>query len=293
MSILIVTTNIHTPHYISQQYDGIKKYIKGVNEHKYVVLCDAYKGVKCLLNENIEAYDEIKKECNKIGDKCQFVGVNQRECHSGNKNGSIRHAEILEWFSQNIDNIIPTYRDYQYLLIIDSDLFFKKEINIKQLLNDKNCATPIINTPELDMFYVVVIFLLMDITKLHDFKNINYHPIPNKTDTGGKTYDYFKDKRNDINCIYEYESLYHFYKNLSRINKLKKNLPDIWLDGAIFHIRVGTYVKLHNLSEFKINFHMTDYFKRLLKYHINIDSTSCSKKIKNILNYVIRNGEKY
>lgn len=278
-SLLVVTTNINTPQYIKPQYNSIKKHIINISKLKYIVICDAPPKMNCMLDNNRNATIAIKKECKDIGENCLFIQMDQ--IHHTSNNGSIRHAENLNWFFEKIDRLIPEYKTYKYMLILDSDAFIIKNIEISDIIGNMSCATPIIDIPKRNIFYVVVIFLLLDISKLSNFREIKFDPIMGITDTGGKTYEYFKDKRSQINCIHHFKDLADFYSNLKKSNKVQ-NIPDIWYNGSILHLRIGTYTKLYNLPEKKFNIHINDYFDRLIRNNIDIDLTLCSKKIRNI-----------
>jgi hypothetical protein len=196
--IKIYTYAHKRPDFIAIQFDSISKYLK--DDYEYVVFNNA------IDDENLSS--QIEKECQKINIKCIKVqlqeDINNQNFIDGseiqfiNNNGNYKYANPnvacsypLIW---SFKNIISKDDNENIIVIIDSDMFFSRDISIKDLMTGYDIAF-IPQYRNNDVHYMWNGFVIIDGSKnnLNEINwfcgRVNGQPV----DVGGQTHFYLKN----------------------------------------------------------------------------------------------------
>ena len=141
--IKIYTYSHNRPDFIEPQYNSIKKHIK--DDFEFIVFNNERNGGDPGSGYKPERIDEIYEVCEKLNIKCirveldpelQFInGYKQFEGDSYVSGGSHACAYSFSWGWKHYIS-----QDDSISMIIDSDMFFIKDISIQNLLEDHNFA---------------------------------------------------------------------------------------------------------------------------------------------------------
>ena len=141
--IKIYTYSHNRPDFIEPQYNSIKKHIK--DDFEFIVFNNERNGGDPGSGYKPERIDQIYEVCEKLNIKCirveldpelQFInGYKQFEGDSYVSGGSHACAYSFSWGWKHYIS-----QDDSISMIIDSDMFFIKDISIQNLLEDHNFA---------------------------------------------------------------------------------------------------------------------------------------------------------
>jgi len=253
MKILFIACYTNNSHYMSYTKKSLDKYLinctydfislndtPNEDEENYLQLCD-------IITEDNNCYNKIINNTlinNFIHIKIpQNIHIKDRKNHGG-----ARHIENLNWFNQNIEQLYPSYKEYDYICHIDSDAFFCDYIDLNKELDNCDLAGPFIYIRK--GYYIHTGLFFINIKTVNNMKDINWNNTM-KTDTGSEIYNFIKR-----NPQYKIKKLGHYngYSNNNwkpnehTITKL--NIPDIdnenyklidnWFNKKVIHFRAGS-----------------------------------------------------
>jgi hypothetical protein len=193
--IKIYTYAHKRPDFISIQHDSIKKYVKD-SDYEYIVFNNA------IDDESLSL--QIEEECKKLNIKTIKVELHD-DINKQKGDGYEEYQFNSEgYFNANVGTSYPliwSYRDIiskedneNLVVIIDSDMFFMKEISIIDLMSGYDIAF-IPQYRDNGVYYMWNGFVIMDGSKI-ELNKINWFcGLVNgqRVDVGGQTHYYLKD----------------------------------------------------------------------------------------------------
>lgn len=206
-------THIYTyahkrPDFIKLQYESIKKHI--TSDYEYIVFNNSI--------DSKENYDEIHKICEELGVKCVDIPKDWEVINITNRIGPMDHG----YANPNVAcsyPIIWTFKKYitteKKVCIIDSDMFFIKDVNFENLMCDKEVITIPQYRANHSIKYYWNAFICMDLEKNPLLKNLDWNfgnVNGTETDVGGFMNDYLKQQNFNEGYLHEY-SIYEMNKN--------------------------------------------------------------------------------
>lgn len=210
-------------------------------EENYLKICDILSG-----DENaFKIIKETTEKNNFIHIKIpQNIHIKDRPNH-----GSLRHTENLNWFNKNIDNLIPNYKDYDFLCHIDSDALLCKKIDLNIELYGYDIAGPFIYLNS-NFYYIHTGLFFINLKTVVNMNEISWNNTM-CTDTGSDIGNFI-----GRNSQYKIKKLGHYdgygsgnlIENGHTIDKLVINdiadedykLIDVWFDKRFVHFRAGS-----------------------------------------------------
>lgn len=216
--VKIVTYAHKRPDFIILQYESIKKHLKSTYE--YVVFNNSI--------DDQKSYEEIKTICKNLNIRCIDVElidelrVTQGDTNfNGNKytNPNLACSYPIIWSFKKIFN-----EEDDIICIIDSDMFFIKDIDIEHEISNKD----IICIPQYrdkgKIKYLWNAFVCLNIKRNKNLLSLNWHPGSINgvgCDVGGQTHFNLKENNYDIVVVEEF-SIYDIkynnnYKKISYI----------------------------------------------------------------------------
>jgi hypothetical protein len=267
--ILFVSSYINNAHFIGMTIKSLRKNLQ--NPFDFIVLNDApkyndnYLNLTSILTNSDNIYSEIKEEAIKYD--CFHIDVNQ-DIHTKDRpnHSSHRHSEIFKWFFENFDTLYPKYLNYNYICIIDSDVYLKEPLDILHELDNTDLAAPLIYINQRDFYPHIGLFFI----NLHTVKNIkDMNFLITRVDTGSGLLDFLKNNKH-----YKIKQLGYFngyIGNEGLYNDHRNSLPcDIWFDNKFIHLRAGSNfgvsMKTHKTSD-----NVEGYINKLKLFDIDID----------------------
>lgn len=255
---LFIATYYNNEKFIDLQLKTFKKYIK--DDFDYVVVNDSDIDTKSIYSNKL-ASKAIEEES--TAQKVRHLRVPQ-EIHRNISSGGLvpdglpanhpteRHRATLYWILKSGDLI--NFNDYKYVVITESDLFIKSDINISNFMEDYDLIGPgrknvhlkrrrndpnqvwaekynHLDEVTIDFFAMYMLFFNSE-----KIKNIHEMDIGGfaGTDTGGKTSLFLKE-----NPQYKHLILDVHTSNLDQIDVFSK--PNEKLeDGKFVHFRAGS-----------------------------------------------------
>jgi hypothetical protein len=213
--VTIITYAHKRPDFIYLQYESIKKYLK--SEFEYIVFNNSV--------DSVDNYNEIHNICKELNIKCidvQLVDelrvVMDEVNFSNNRysNPNLACSYPLIWtFNKYLSN-------EEVLCIIDSDMFFTNDIDIEDLIKDKD----LIYIPQYrgkgKVKYIWNAFVCLNLKRAPKLKELNWHAGYIKgvqhegLDVGGQTYYSLLNNKFESDIIEEY-SIYEY--NIINSNK--------------------------------------------------------------------------
>ncbi len=272
--VLFVASYFNNAHFIKYQYDC---FLNIKNSFDFIVLNDASKDTKSLLN-NINAFNEIKEECNKYN--VIHVEIPQT-IHDSVSNGGLvpdglpvnhpteRHRATINYFLQNYKKLVT--KKYKALVIVDADLFFMEDINIIDILGNNDIMGPLkqkevlqdINnkdqywplkykhiTEKITIQWIWPILIILNLnTTEHLLEELNVGGFAG-TDSGGLIHFFIKENNLKVGNI------------SNHIDKINQNDIGYYNDEKIFiHYRAGS-----NWSYETKNYYFEKFY-RLFEIH--------------------------
>jgi hypothetical protein len=199
------------PDFIRLQYESIKKHIK--SDYKYVVFNNSI--------DSKENYDEIHNICRELQVECVDIPKDSEVINMTNRLGSMTHG----YPNPNVAcsyPIIWTFKKYvtdeKRVCIIDSDMFFIKDINFDDLMGDKEVvAIPQYRANHTIKYYWNA-FICVDLGKNPLLKELDWNfgsVHGTETDVGGFMNDFLIENYFDTTYIHEYS----IYESIQSNNK--------------------------------------------------------------------------
>jgi len=214
MKTLIISTHFNSTDFIELQYISFKKYFK--TNFDFIVFNDA-KNFKDYTNYNDDSFEsKILNKCNELNIKC--IRISQ-EIHTNRKlifpetiqpdtmDACTRCADSVQTaFNYAVNNC----EGYDYILLIDSDMFFVFDFDIENYMKNKNISFlgngggDFTFSSEEHVYYMwngIAVFN----TKLPGLKEICWDcgRVNGKgVDVGGQTHHYLKKYKNDLKPIF-------------------------------------------------------------------------------------------
>jgi glycosyltransferase involved in cell wall biosynthesis len=184
--VLIITHSFNRPDFIEIQYQTFKKFLK--NDYEFVVFNDASKDYLCT---------QINKTCKQLGLSCIRI---PQEIHNrpylkrwpqeNFNHPCIRCANVVQY---SLDTVGFMHDDI--VMIIDSDMFLIKELNIQELMKAYDLVG-VAQYREKDIVYLwngLVFFNMKTLPNKHQI-NFNCGRVEDvAVDVGGHTYYYLKN----------------------------------------------------------------------------------------------------
>jgi hypothetical protein len=280
MKILFVACYVDNPHFIDMMKQTLDKYLLNCTydficlndapdinngEENIVKICDIMTG-------NKDCYNMILNKC--IENKFIHIKIPQ-EIHNNNRinHGGPRHVENLNWFNQNLQQLVKNYKDYDYLCHIDSDCILRQPIDLSVELAGFDMAGPYIYINE-KIYYIHTGLFFINIQKVLNMNQISWNNTMG-TDTGSDIANFIRN-----NPQYKIKKLGHY--DGFRANNMKENghtiislninekydadcnLIDAWFDKKFIHFRGG--------SSFAVGCELHRSFTRLELYMIKFNA---------------------
>ena len=285
MKILFVSSYIDNSHFIKLQINNLKKNLVNC-DFNFIVLNDApdidngdenYLKIISILTGNKNSYKEIYNESlNNGADHIkipQNIHIKNRHNHS-----SFRHSELLTYFIKNINKLYPTYKSYDYLCIIDSDVILINKFNPTIDLNNIDIAAPLIFTNlKKNIYYPHVGLFFINLNTVHNFNNMVFDTMSH--DTGYALKNFINNNKQ-----YSTKELarYNNWDNKKAYNSKGKNkiiiknkICDLWFDNKFLHLRGGSCFSVGSLMHSDNN--------KIDKYKNNINDILKYFDIKDLL----------
>lgn len=198
--IRIITFAHKRPDFIEFQYNSIKKYVKC--DYEYIVFNNAV--------DDEKLKNKIHENCSKLGVKCIDVVL---EDHLKETNGEINFTGT-KYTSPNLACSYPLVwlwsdknfiKQEKYLCIMDSDMFFIENINILDMMKNKD----MIYIPQYRergvIKYIHSHFICLNFEKNPNLLNLNWNPgrvygVP--VDVGGQNHFFLQENENKMNSDY-------------------------------------------------------------------------------------------
>lgn len=188
------------PDFIRIQHESIKKYIK--SDYEYVVFNNSI--------DSIEGYNEIHNICRELNIKCVDIPKDWDVINITNRIGSMTHG----YPNANVGTSYPiiwTFKKYitdeKKVCIIDSDMFFTREVNFDELMGDKEVVCIPQYRANHTIKYYWNAFICLDLEKQPLLKELdwNYGIVHGtETDVGGFMNDFLKLNTFNVENLHEY-----------------------------------------------------------------------------------------
>jgi hypothetical protein len=184
---------------------------------------------------NIEAYDEIENETKRNGfhhiKLPQNIHIINRPNHP-----SQRHSEICNYFIHNIYSLYPDYWKYDYLCLIDSDVFLVDDLDLSKEIDDYDIIAPFIYKSETE-YYPHTGLYFINMKTVTNFREMDWSIVWKDTGSGLQKFiskNNFKLKvvgkfMGYQNDAYESEGEY--------IKMINGRALDVWFDKHFVHLR--------------------------------------------------------
>lgn len=255
MKILFVACYTNNSHYIDYTKKSLDKYLinstydyiclndaPSPDEDNFLQLCD-------ILTEDKNCYEKIyNNTLNNLFIHIKIPQIIHIKDKERPNHGGPRHIENLNWFNENIEELYPSYKEYDYICHIDSDAFFCDYVDLNKELNNYDLAGPFIYINQ--GYYIHTGLFFININTVNNMKDINWKNSMN-TDTGSDIYNFIKN-----NSHYKIKKLGHYdgYSNnywkqnnhtifsldILDIDDNAYKLIDGWFHNKVIHLRAGS-----------------------------------------------------
>jgi hypothetical protein len=230
--ITLITHSDKRPDFIELQYKSIQKHLK--NNFEYIVLNnDITKG---------QNYNNIHEICNRLSIKCVDVELDES---LQTTNGSLNYSNNQYTTGNNacVYSLFWTFKNFvknqEIVIVIDSDMFFIHDINIEELMVDRDIIfTPHYRTSNnTTVDYIWPGFVCLNLKKSPHLKDLNWnHGLGGGvingvvTDVGGFTYYNIIEHDLHSNPLYVYE---HAIYDDIHIDSLGNKFIHYQLNGCV------------------------------------------------------------
>lgn len=192
MKITIATLANIRPDFIELQYNSIKRFVKD-KDVDYVVFNNA--------SESKERFEEIRSICAKLGVK--HIPVKKRSI-------------IFKWMNENVSKLVARSLNYVWknnlqskkdiVSIIDSDMFFIKEICIEELMRGYDLAfVPAYRGEHFEVLYLwtgLMFFNMNTLPFINELKWDTGKILGYGVDVGGLNHFYLEKFKDRLKCLY-------------------------------------------------------------------------------------------
>ena len=146
MTTLFIPTYYNAPHFMEFQLRSLRLFIQ--NDFEMVVVDDSKNDTKCLLSDRL-ARAEISNESKRLGLRRIQVpqNIHKTILHGGLVPNGLpadhpteRHRACLHWLLRNHKSL--GFDKYDTLAMIESDMFVRKSMNIKNYIEDYDLMGP-------------------------------------------------------------------------------------------------------------------------------------------------------
>jgi len=190
MKIKIITLANHRPDFIEPQYQSIKRFVKDTDV-EYVIFNTA--------SEDQKRYDEIESICKKLG--TQSIPV--------------KKSKLLKFWKENVSKSVARSLNYIWknhlknekdiVVIIDSDMFFIKDVSIEQLMNGYNFAfVPAYRGKKFEVLYPWTGLMFFNMNTLPSPEKMRWDTgsvLGNKVDVGGMNHFYLQEHVENLKVL--------------------------------------------------------------------------------------------
>jgi len=288
MKLLFMCPFINNTHFMKTIIDQLKKNILNC-EYTFLVLNDAfdidngeedYLNLISMLSEETNCYKEIYEES--IKNNLFHIKIPQ-SIHIKNRpnHGSLRHAELCNWFIRNIDTIYPGYNNYDFLCLYDADLFLVKPTDFNIELHNIDFACPLIHyhndiCPQPSVFFI-------NLKTVYNFKELDFGFDGAGKDMGANISLFWKKNNYIIKEIGTFNGFHNeaFEKESATIKQIDGHFYDLWFNGNFVHLRWGWGGGVglkHTRTKEKITNYLNKISKIYTKYNIDFDLPSWLNK---------------
>jgi hypothetical protein len=216
---VFISTYYNNPHFIELQKKIYNHFID--DDFDFVVINDAGKDTKSLISGELSE-KEIKNECS--NQKIRHVRVPQ-DVHATISNGGLvpdgfpvdhpteRHRACFHWILKNIKNL--GFNEYKNMVIIESDIFPTKKINISNYMENYDIIGPgkinfsltrkfsqdqywpkeIDHLNEINIKFFCMYMFFVNLKTVRNIDEIDIGGFAG-TDTGGKTFFFMENNPN-------------------------------------------------------------------------------------------------
>jgi len=257
MKVIIASAHCTKVDLIEYQFKSIKKFIKDL-DYSYYIFNDA-EDCKSLNNFcNINAARNIE-------DKCKEMNINHvripQELHKNRRlifpncdQDNVSNNHVCCRAALSVQYIYNYFKNENViLLILESDMFFIKDICLENCIGDKLVVFHPQSRNNIEYMWIGI--LLMNLSKMKNKDNLFFDTGRVEgvsTDSGGYSYHYLKNLEknlikyaeqaslDEINSINKSKFSSDFYKTLEKINNFhdgKGIFSECYLDYSVFHIR--------------------------------------------------------
>ncbi|MFA6524252.1 MAG: hypothetical protein WC264_02670 [Candidatus Paceibacterota bacterium] len=269
MKIKIVSLAFIRPDFIELQYNSIKKFVKDT-EVEYIVFNNA--------SEDKKQFNEIEGICKKLNIKS--IAVKKRNI-------------IFKWLNENVSRKVARSLNYiwknylQYekdiLVIIDSDMFFVKDISIETLMNGHDFAfVPAYRGRNFEVLYPWTGLMFFNMNMLPNPQTIKWNTgsvLGNKVDVGGMNHFYLEKYKEKIKILYlEMWNLEDIENNIDGIKTIKCNLNgnirfviQITKDNKLIDIKTTDFF-ISDKKSFPYQKEKEDYYNFIIKNFLAFES---------------------
>jgi len=253
--VLILTHAYNRPEFIAIQHKTFQKFLS--DDYEYVVFNDA---------RTQDMATQIETACHEVGVRCIRI---PQEIHTqpylprlpkdNFHRPNIRHANNTQY---SFD--VLAFDHDGIVLVIDSDMFLVRPLNITEYMEDKDVSA-LIKTSNATVWYLCPALSFFHMNKLPNKRSLNFNCglIDNKVsvDSGGWTYYYFRDNPGLRVAAVDAHWSYNLYLGNSDIHKpVDHKTPD--------HIKIEKYTRLgFNEKEILFFLKKPDTFEYYLDKH--------------------------
>jgi hypothetical protein len=210
-------------------------------DENYLHICDMLTGESNCYEKNVE-----------YAAKNTFFHIKiPQSIHSRNRinHSSQRHIENLNWFNTSIQQLYPSYTEYDYICHIDSDAFFCKPVYLQSELNSYDLAGPLIYIDS-SKYYIHTGLFFINIKTVVNMQEIRWDNTQ-QMDTGSDICNFIaKNPHYTIKKMGHYDG---YSKCLTIPNDhtiISLDLPDMddpnyklvdtWMNKSVVHFRAGS-----------------------------------------------------
>lgn len=269
--IKIYTFSHNRPDFIELQYNSIKKHIK--DNFEYIVFNNEFPGGDG--GFNLHRSEQIKNECQRLGIRCIYIEfdpklqiLNNRLVYQNNAymGGAAACAYSLSWAWQNFIS-----KDPGIIIVIDSDMFFCKDISIKNIMKNYNFGYCPSYRKNHEVKYPWNGIIFADIPNMPNPHEMTWGDgIVDgiATDVGGELHYYLKKYKNELKQLY----------------------IDIW--GYLVDTEDYVEISTNGCAQYYINFTTNDIQirdPRTIVYSDNTKAFPHQKERNNYWNYFYQN----
>lgn len=210
-------------------------------EENFLKICDILSGNEDCFNLIVDGANKNNFIHIKIP---QTIHIQNRANHGGP-----RHIENLNWFNENINTLVPNYKEYDFLCHIDSDCILRNEIDLNIELNGYDMAGPYIYMNP-NYYYIHTGLFFINLKTVLNMQEIRWDNTIG-TDTGSDIGNFiiknpqYKIKKlgeyngySTNNCIVNNHTIISL--DIEEIDDICFKLLDTWFDQKFIHFRAGS-----------------------------------------------------